>query len=127
MKILALCLIIIVIAAPAQAIDSIPYATGGLQWDWTQGAPPNDGIPTEFHLKCGTASGQYTMPVKIIPYPTKTIDLSAFLPGPSNTTYYCVVTAFNPASSPPEIGPSNEFPFVAAGGMLTPPANLRKR
>jgi len=123
-------------AASVQAQDNIPYAGGGLQWNWVPGTAPNNGTPTEYHLHCGTVSGSYTMPIVVVrpvapsTVPPRSINLSQFLPGPSGIVYYCTVTAYNPLSVPPESDPSNEYPFVAVGAgnaSIAAPTNLRGR
>ncbi len=80
-----------------------PYSAARFQWTWVMGSPPNDGTPTEFRLKCGMVSGQYTM-TAIIPPSLFTISVSDVLTQVGQ--YYCVVVA---ADAVQESGPSNEL------------------
>ena len=104
----------------AQTTISVDINRATLSWQWTQGT---GGPVTEFRVKCGTASGIYTLPVvkvvaTLIP-PPLSLPVKSAIPGPG--TYFCVVTAANQFG---ESGPSNELPF-AAGVVPVGPSNLQ--
>ena len=89
-----------------------------LLWDWVQGPPPNDGIPTEFRVKCGTVTGIYTQ-VTPVAFPTK--ELAIIKAISESGTYFCVVTSANEFG---ECTPTNEISF-RAGTISVPPTRLK--
>lgn len=94
-----------------------------LSWSWSQDpslAGTQDGIPTEFHVKCGPSSGNYTK-TTVVQYPTTTVAVRTVIQGSGN--WFCVVTAANQVG---ESGNSNEVPFTA-GVIPSIPSGLQVR
>src|SRR5262249_51132206 len=92
----------------------VNYNTAKLTWTWTKGAPANDGDATEFRVKCGAASGQYTITKVLADPAARSVAVSAVVTQVGQ--YYCAVSAANQFG---ESGLSNEV-FFLAGKM---PAN----
>lgn len=104
----------------AQVITAkVDYHTKSIAWDWTKGAPPNDGMAARFLVKCGPGSGQYTYPVKTVDMPTKTIPIASAVP--SQGISYCRVFAANDYGESPG---SNELSFDA-GAVPAAASNVR--
>ncbi len=96
----------------------VPYDTARFQWAWAVGAPPHDGNATEFHVKCGTLSGVYTISHTVIGGDVRTAFVKDVLPQVG--AYFCTVVAAAQftdsagAVSTQESPPSNEVAFSAA-------------
>jgi hypothetical protein len=116
--------------------ESAPYSTGTLTVTWSRGTAPNSAQPTHLNVKCGTVSGQYTLPVKQIKIPVtpanppdyaiKLIDLVPPVPIPPPVPpqkYFCVsVGAQGPNESK---NVSAEYAFFVTGEEIAAPTNLR--
>jgi hypothetical protein len=102
--------------ADAQSI-SIDLNRAKLTWGWSQGAPPTDGIPAEFLVKCGPSSGNYTN-ISTVLYPVMEQPVRSAIGGTGS--WFCVVTAANDFG---ESAVSNEV-FFAAGAVPSSPSNL---
>jgi hypothetical protein len=114
--------------------ESAPYSTGKLTVTWSRGTSPNSAQPTHLNVKCGTVTGQYTLPVKQIPIPVTpatppdySIKLTDLLPPPSipavPTKYFCIsVGAQGGVESK---NASAEYPFFVTGEEIAAPTNLR--
>ena len=103
--------------AAAQSVVAVDINRAKLRWQWVQGAPPADGTPDEFRVKCGQASGNYTR-TTVVAYPTLEVAVKTAITGSGN--WFCVVTAANQFG---ESGNSNELPF-AAGAVPSGPSSL---
>lgn len=103
-----------VAGAGAQQSVVVPIATAKFIWSWAQGAAPNDGVPTEFRVKCGVIPGTPTK-VTVVPYPTLSALVKDIISGPG--TWTCAVTAAN------QIGESPASPAVTfvAGSLPVAP------
>ena len=105
--------------------ERLSWAKGSLAWDWAKGT----GMPVvEYRMKCGIASGQYTLVVPIKPVvptdpPPKNIAIRTLQPSIDGLPRYCVVTAVGVDGG--ESPASNEFFFLAAGEAPAAPTNLR--
>jgi hypothetical protein len=86
---------------------NVIYETAKFTWSVTGSTVQ----PTEWHLKWGTASGNYPN-TKIYPVATLTDLLHNVVPGPGQ--YYAQLVA---ANSVGEGVKSNELPFVAGSGL----------
>ena len=100
------------VANPAHAQNAVivPLSTAKLTWNWAKGTQVgvNDGDVSEFRMKCGPSTGNYTE-TTVIGLPTaREILIKDVVDAPG--TYFCVVTA---ANSVGESGPSNEVNFIA--------------
>lgn len=112
----------------AEAAEPIPVSLEqqSMYWTWAQGT----GNPaTEFRVKCGIASGTYTLS-KAVPVPASPqAEYSQTVKGavPGAGIYFCVVTAANPSLPVgfQESAPSNEVAFRALA--ITTPGNLGLR
>ena len=103
-------------ALPAAAQTSIDLNAANFYWDWTQGA----GGPVEqFKIKCGPATGSYTMTTLVAQPTARSFPVKNAIAGAGS--YYCVVTAANSTGESP---PSGEVFFVA-GVTPSSPSNFR--
>ena len=100
--------------APAQQSVSVDITKATLSWTWTQ----NGGSAvTEFHAKCGAATGVYSKTTILSDPATRAHPIQDLIAGPGE--WFCVVTAANAFG---ESGPSNEIHFFAGSrpdGALT--------
>jgi len=106
--------------ANAQSPTSIAIniERSSLQWTWTQGAPPDDGMVTQFNVKCGRASGSYFTNIPIVDPAARSVPVKQVITGIGQ--WFCVVTAANEAG---ESSPTNEVSFLA-GTVPVAPINL---
>lgn len=79
--------------------------TSTLAWDWTQGG---GGAVTEFRVKVGPSSGNYTRTTVIQNPAARSLD--ALTAVGTSGTWWAIVTA---ANADGESGPSNEISFDA--------------
>jgi hypothetical protein len=120
MKLLIIALILLAAAASsadAQTTISVDINRAKLVWQWSQGAPPVDGIPTEFLMKCGQSSGNYNRVTPVI-FPLTELAVRTAIGGTGR--WFCAVSASNPFG---ESGLSNEV-FFDAGAVPLSPSNL---
>lgn len=104
--------LIIASIAEAQTTISVDINKAKLAWDWTQGS---GGTPTEFRVKCGTATGNYTKVTTIADPAARQANVKDVITGSGN--WFCAVSA---ANSFGESGNSNEVPFAAGAAPLAP-------
>jgi len=90
-------------------------ATAKFSWNWSQGMTPLDGMVKEFRVKCGAASGQYTIVKAFADPAVRSVLASDVLTQVGQ--YFCVVTAANEFGEGP---PSNEV--VTSLGRIPAPA-----
>ena len=102
------------LAAQAQTVLSVDIAKAKLSW--TPGA--GGGTVAEYRVKCGTATGIYTI-IKAVPAPGTSIGVLAVIPGPG--TFFCAVSAANVFG---ESGLYNEVNFAAGNVPATPTNTL---
>jgi hypothetical protein len=116
--------------------DSQPYSTGHLSVTWSRGTSPNSAQPTHLNVKCGTATGQYTLPVKQIQIPAtpaappdyliKLTDLVPPVPTPPPPIpqkYFCVSVGAQGMVESKNV--SAEYAFFVTGEEIAAPTNLR--
>ena len=115
-------------AAQTPSIITIDIAKANLSWSWVAGAPPNDGLPDQFLVKCaplGTvrdatgknyATGQV---VTGVPYPTMKLPVTTAIKSTSGS-WTCMVTAANVVG---ESNPTADVTFKA-GSLPSDPAGL---
>ncbi len=103
----------------AQTVINANINTATLQWDWVRGAPPNDGDPLEWRLKCGPTSGNYTRTVVIADPAARSVNMRTAI-GTSGK-YFCVLVPYTLAG---ESGASSEL-FFTAGAPASTPTNFR--
>jgi hypothetical protein len=90
-----------------------------LAWDWTKGAPPNDGDVRRFDIKCGRQAGVYSATTPINDPLSRSVKISQILNGTGQ--WFCAVVAVNNYSPS---GLSNEVSFDA-GAAPAVPSNAR--
>jgi hypothetical protein len=95
----------VVTAAGAQSV-SVDINRAQLNWTWAPAA--GSGAPTQFLMKCGQVSGQYSRVSTIADPTVRSIAVKTVIGGQGN--WFCAVSA---ANSFGESGLSNEVPFVA--------------
>lgn len=100
----------------AQTTIAVDIAKAKLAWDWTQGT---GGVPTEFRVKCGAASGVYTKITTIADPAARSANIRDVITGSGN--WFCAVSAANQFG---ESANSNEV-FFAAGAAPLAPTNAR--
>jgi len=86
-----------------------------LSWEWAQG---DGGVAESFHIKCGAATGSYTILVAVADPALRIYPLSAVVTSPGR--YFCTVSALNQFA---ESANANEVSFEA-GLVPTAPSNL---
>ncbi len=94
----------------------VDFQKAKLVWDWAKG---QGGDVERFNVKCGVASGQYTMISGLTCPECREVLVSSVVSGPGE--FFCVVSAENRFG---ESGVSNEVHFEA-GLVPLAPANLR--
>jgi hypothetical protein len=94
MKAILIAAVLIVIAQPIYA-QSAGYDINKavISWTWTQGAPPNDGLPTAFIMKCGPTSKNYTKLTTIADPAARSVSLRSVIGGSGN--WFCAVVPTN--------------------------------
>ena len=102
------------VPAGAQTVINLDINKASLAWQWTQGI---GGVAAEFHVKCGPASGSYSLPIVKIPAPVLTVPIKSVTPAVGK--YFCVVTAANQYG---ESAPSNEVAYDAGTVPAAPTA-----
>jgi hypothetical protein len=88
------------VPAVGQQVVSVDINKSSLSWTWVKGtqAGVNDGVPTEFRLYCGPASGQAGVTAVAVPYVAAannsySVPIKTIL---DNTgEFYCAATAAN--------------------------------
>ena len=109
-------------SAEAQSSINVNINQARLVWGWVQGAPPEEGIPDKFNVKCGQTAGVYTriteVPFKADPSNTYSLGVRQAIAGTG--PWFCVVSAQNAFG---ESGATNEVPFVA-GATASRPSGL---
>ena len=93
MKVLILvALLLMPIAASAQAAPvKIPFTRGIFTWGHVIAA--GSGTPSEFRVKCGVATGAYTITKVFLGADVRRVALNQVIPAPG--TYFCAVSAAN--------------------------------
>lgn len=90
-----------------------------LAWDWTKGAPPNDGDPEGFTAKCGRVTGVYSSSTPVTDGAARSVNIRSIVNGTG--IWFCVVGAQNRYGAS---GNSNEV-FFDAGAVPAGPTNAR--
>ena len=99
--------IVLTITSPAMAQSvSVDINRATLAWTWTPGA--GSGTPTQFLVKCGQVSGQYSRVSTLADPNARSVPVKNVIGGQGN--WFCAVSAANTFG---ESGLSNEVPFVA--------------
>lgn len=111
-----LAVLMISVTAQAQTTISVDINKAKLAWDWTQGT---GGIPTEFRVKCGAATGNYSRVTTLADPAARGANIRDVITGSGN--WFCAVTAANAFG---ESVPSNEVNF-SAGAAPSAPTNAR--
>jgi hypothetical protein len=104
---------------PPPGPPKVSYATGTMSWD-----QPDMTNVAGFRLKCGTASGQYTMTGDVKDPNARSAKISDLLPSGTSGILFCVMVSFDATNA--ESGPSNEVSFtlvavVPPTGIIIPP------
>lgn len=108
MRKLVFALVALAFAATAEAQVSslaIDISKAQFSWDYVLGKV---GTPSEFNIKCGLASGKYTIIHKVVGSATRFVPVTDVISVADH--YFCVVTAQNAIG---ESAPSNEIEFDA--------------
>lgn len=116
MKLLLAIVFLIVAEGYALAQVIVDLNKGQLQWQWVQGT---GGLASEFHVKCGSASGSYSKITVLVGSTVRTANIKDVITG--SGIWYCVVTGANKYG---ESGNSNEVPFDGGVGVSSSPTNL---
>lgn len=103
--------------AAAQTSVSVDLNKAVLSWEWTKGAPPNDGDATEFVIKCGQTSKTYTKLTSVAGN-VRSAPVKDVITGVGD--WFCAVSAKNQHGESPN---TSEIAFVA-GTVPVPPTNL---
>jgi hypothetical protein len=90
-------------AACGRAVTDVDFDHAKLTWTRAVGGD----TPTAYRVKCGTASGVYTLTADVTP-PATSVAVKTVVQ--TRGTYYCVVTAVNQFG---ESGPSKQVSFTA--------------
>lgn len=105
------------IAPTAGQTVTVDLNKAKLAWDWTKGAPPNDGDAEGFTAKCGRQAGVYSSTTPINDPTARTVNIRSIVNGTG--VWFCVVSAQNRYGSS---GNTNEVSFDA-GAVPAAPGN----
>ena len=112
---LLVCFAVLVVTAEGRAQSiAVDINRAKLAWTWTPDA--TSGTPSEFRMKCGATSGNYTKVTVVADSNAREMAVKDAITG--NGNWFCAVSAANQFG---ESGLSNEVPFVAgaapSGGL----------
>lgn len=114
---LILASLLLLLASPAYAQTiSVDINRAKIAWDWAQGT---GGVPTEFRVKCGNATGVYTKITVLAGIAVREANVRDVITGSGN--WFCAVSVANQFG---ESAMSNEVPF-SAGAAPSSPTNTR--
>lgn len=102
-------------SANAQTQLVVNLATATLKWDYTQGA----NLATEFRVKCGSASNNYTRTTVIPDITVRTVSIRSVIGG--SGVWFCRNFSANKYG---ESAGSNEVNFDGGDSPSTGPSNL---
>lgn len=105
-------------SSPAQAQTPplvVNLATATLRWDYTQGSSP----ATEFRVKCGPATNNYTRTTAVADVTTRTVSIRAVIGG--SGVWFCRAFAANKFG---ESAGSNEVNFDGGDSPSNGPSGL---
>jgi len=114
-------ILLLTIPATAQTTISVNINQARLVWDWTQGAPPDDGVPMEFRVKCSIVGGA-ALPVVTTSASAREIPVKQVVSGPGE--YSCHLTAANEFA---ESAPSNAVSFRAGSPPTAPSVRIEAK
>jgi len=100
------------VIAFAQKQIVVDINKANIQWTWAQGA---GGVATQFNVKCGPATGNYTKVTPVTDVTVRTLPVATAVTG--DGTWFCVVSASN---GPLESPNSPEVTFFAGTAPLAP-------
>lgn len=104
--------------AHAQTV-TVDLNKASLAWDWTKGAPPNDGDPTGFVARCGRQTTVYSANTPINDPISRQAPIRSIVSGQG--VWFCTVAATNRYGTS---GNSNEVSFDA-GAVPADPSRTR--
>lgn len=109
--ILLLALVLLPQLVGAQII-AIDLNRAQLQWQWVQGT---GGLVAEFHVKCGSATGNYTKVTVLVGSAVRATPIKDVITGSGN--WFCTVSAVNQYG---ESANANEVNFAAGATPSSP-------
>ena len=111
---------LVLLASPALAQTvTVDLNKSTLAWNWTKGAPPNDGDVRNFVTRCGRQSGVYSHSTPINDPAARSAPIRSIINGQGQ--WFCVVRAENAYAPSAD---SNEISFDA-GAAPAGPSSLR--